>query len=96
MGQENDRADADIVEVVDAAAPRAHELARSHPLASVSVAVLAGAWLVRRKPWRSVGGSLVAGVVARQVLALALSSGSALRRKRTAGDAAKREAAREP
>ena len=51
---------------------------------------------MRRKPWRSVGGSLVAGVVARQVLALALSSGSALRRKRTAGDAAKREAAREP
>jgi ElaB/YqjD/DUF883 family membrane-anchored ribosome-binding protein len=96
MGHENDRADADIVEVVDAAAPRAREFVRSHPLASVSVAVLAGAWLVRRKPWRSVGGSLVAGVVARQVLALALSSGSALRRKRTAGDAAKREAAREP
>lgn len=96
MGQENDRADADIVEVVHAAAPRAREFVRSHPLASVSVAVLAGAWLVRRKPWRSVGGSLVAGVVARQVLALALSSGSALRRKRTASDAAKREAAREP
>lgn len=96
MRQEKARADADIVEVVHAAAPRARQFVRQHPLASVSVAVLAGAWLVRRKPWRSVGGSLVAGLVARQALALALASGSALRRRLTAGNAAKREAAREP
>lgn len=96
MRQEKARADADIVEVVHAAAPRARQFVRQHPLASVSVAVLAGAWLVRRKPWRSVGGSLVAGLVARQALALALASGSALRRRLTAGNAAKLEAAREP
>lgn len=96
MREENARADVDIVEVVHATAPRARQFVRQHPLASVSVAVLAGAWLVRRKPWRSVGGSLVAGLVARQALAMALSSGSALRRRLIAGKAANRELAREP
>lgn len=85
MLQKKARANADIVEVV-----------HQHPLASVSVAVLAGVWLVRRKPWRSVGGSLVAGLVARQTLALALSSGSALRRRLAVGNAANREPSREP
>lgn len=96
MREEQASADADIAEVVHAAAPRARQFVRRHPLASVSAAMLVGAWLVRRKPWRSVGGSLVAGMVARQAFALALSSGSALRRRLTAGNAATREAAREP
>jgi ElaB/YqjD/DUF883 family membrane-anchored ribosome-binding protein len=91
MRHEKARADADIVKVVHAAAPRARQFVRQHPLASVSVAVLAGVWLVRRKPWRSVGGSLVAGLVVRQAFALALSSGSALRRRLTAGNAGQPE-----
>jgi ElaB/YqjD/DUF883 family membrane-anchored ribosome-binding protein len=96
MRQEQARADVDIVEVVHAAAPRAREFVRQHPLASEFVAVLAGVWLVQRKPWRSLGGSLVAGLVARQALALALSSSSALRRRLTAGGVTKQRAAREP
>lgn len=96
MCQDKSRADVDIVEVVHAATPRARQFVRQHPLASVSVAMLAGAWLVRRKPWRSVPGSLVAGMVARQAFALALSPGSALRRRLTAGNAANREASRKP
>lgn len=92
MRQEKARADADIVEVVHAAAPRARQFVRQHPLASVSIAVLAGVWLVRRKPWRSVSGSLVAGLLARQAFALALSSGIALRRRLPTN----RETAREP
>ena len=60
------------------AAPLARQFVRDHPYASLSGAALAGVWLVRGKPWRALGGSLVAGLLARQALALSLSSGSHL------------------
>ena len=60
------------------AAPLARQFVREHPYASLSGAALAGVWLIRGKPWRALGGSLVAGLLARQALALSLSSGSHL------------------
>jgi len=95
QAEENPPTDADI-EIVHATAARARVLVREHPFASLSVAALVGMWLVRRKPWRSLGGSLVAGLLARQAIALALSPGSALRSRLTAGGTAKQEVASKP
>ena len=44
--------------------------------ASLTAAALAGVWLVRRKPWQALGGSVLAGLLARHALSLSLSSGS--------------------
>lgn len=60
------------------AAPLARHVVREHPYASLAGAALAGAWLIRGKPWRVLGGSVLTGALARQALALSLSSGRQL------------------
>lgn len=57
------------------ATPAARRWVRAHPSASLFAAALTGVALARLKPWRGVGGSLLAGLLARQALALARSSG---------------------
>ena len=52
----------------------ARDWVRQHPYASLSAATLTGAALARWKPWRGFGGSLLAGVLARQALTLSMSS----------------------
>lgn len=58
------------------AGPLARQTVREHPYASLTAAALAGVWLVRRKPWQALGGSVLAGLLARHALSLSLSSGS--------------------
>lgn len=65
-------------EMAHLAAPVARELVRQHPVATLSGAALAGAWLVKIKPWQFLGSSMIAGLIARQAVALSLSSGSQL------------------
>jgi hypothetical protein len=65
-------------EAARVAAPLARKLVREHPYASLAGAALAGAWLIRGKPWRALGGSVLASVLARQALSLSLSSGGQL------------------
>lgn len=60
------------------AAPVMREVVREHPLASLTAAALVGVWVVRRRPWQALGGSLLAGLLARQTLALSLWSGNHL------------------
>jgi len=57
------------------ASPLARMWIRQHPYASLSTAAFAGMMLVRLKPWRGLGGSLFAGLLARQVLTLLQPSG---------------------
>jgi len=55
------------------AAPFARQWVRQHPYVSLGGAALAGALLVRWKPWRGLTGSLLAGLVMRKVLNLSLT-----------------------
>lgn len=58
------------------AGPLARQTVREHPYASLAAAALAGVWLVRRRPWQALSGSVLAGMLARHALSLSLSSGS--------------------
>lgn len=58
------------------ARPLARQTIREHPYASLTAAILAGVWLVRRKPWQALGGSVLGGLLAHHALSLSLSSGS--------------------
>lgn len=60
------------------AAPVAREWVCRHPVVSLSVAAVAGPWLVRIKPWQFLGSSMRGDYLARQALSLSLSSGSPL------------------
>ncbi|NDP47015.1 MAG: hypothetical protein GZ085_01235 [Sulfuriferula multivorans] len=76
--KEADRASAPLGNMggmVRIATPVARQWVRRHPYASLSAAALTGAALARWKPWRGLGGSLLAGLLARQALTLSLSSG---------------------
>lgn len=64
-----------VSDFVEIAAPVARRLIRKHPYAAAGGAALLGAMLVRGSLWRALGGSLLAGAVARQVVALSLASG---------------------
>lgn len=57
------------------AAPLARQWVRQHPYASLGGAALAGALLVRWKPWRGLTGSLLAGLIMRKGFASSLHSG---------------------
>jgi ElaB/YqjD/DUF883 family membrane-anchored ribosome-binding protein len=72
-----EEADEDTVtRIARLAGPLARETVREHPYTSLAAAALVGVWLVRRKPWQALGGSVLAGLLARQALSLSLSSGS--------------------
>ncbi|MDZ7594473.1 MAG: hypothetical protein U0932_07470 [Thiobacillus sp.] len=85
-----------IEEVAHMAAPLARQFVRKHPYASLSGAALAGIWLIRRKPWRALGGSLLASLLARQALALSLSSGGQLLKGLTAAARSSHASSRMP
>ena len=57
------------------AAPLARQWVRQYPYSSLGGAALAGALMVRWKPWRGLTGSLLAGLVMRKVLNSSLDSG---------------------
>lgn len=86
---------ASLVGLAQMAAPLARDVVRQHPYASLSGAALAGVWLVRRKPWQALGGSLLVGMLARQAIALSLSSGGQFI-NRLAVAAAQRKTSRAP
>lgn len=65
-----------LTRIAHMAGPLARQTVREHPYASLTAAALAGIWLVRRKPWQALGGSVLAGLLARHALSLSLSSGS--------------------
>ena len=67
-----------VSDLAQLAAPVAREFVRQHPAATLSGAALAGAWLVRMKPWQFLGSSMIAGLLARQAISMSLSSGSQL------------------
>lgn len=60
---------------VEIAVPLTRRLVRKHPYAAVTGAAVVGALLARGSVWRALGGSLLAGAVAREVVKLSLSSG---------------------
>lgn len=93
--RENDDGLSTIDEVARMA-PLARQFVREHPYASLSGAALTGAWLIRRKPWRALGGSLLAGLLARQALALSLTSGRQLLKGLTAAARSRQASKREP
>ncbi|GEM_PF-1846848 len=64
----------DISGAVKLGSPIAREWVRQHPYTSLSAAAMTGLILMRWKPWRGLGSSLVAGLLTRQALSLALSS----------------------
>ena len=78
------------------AVPLARQFVRQHPYASLSGAALTGVWLIRRKPWRALGGSLLAGLLARQALTLSLFSGGQLLRGLTAAARSRQASNRRP
>lgn len=55
--------------------PVARQRVRQHLYARLSPAVLAGALLIRLKPWAELGGSILVGLLVRQALAASLSHG---------------------
>ncbi|MBI3431051.1 MAG: hypothetical protein HY018_02415 [Hydrogenophilales bacterium] len=57
-------------ELASASVPIVRQAVRQHPYASLTGAALAGALLVRWKPWRRLGGSVLIGWLARQALDL--------------------------
>jgi len=65
-----------INDVTGQVAPVARQYVRRKPIASLSAAALAGAVLVRFKPWRTLGGPLLLGILARQAIALTVSRSS--------------------
>lgn len=64
-----------ISDFVEIAAPLTRRLVRKHPYAAVTGAAVVGALLTRGSLWRALGGSLIAGAVAREVVKLSVSSG---------------------
>lgn len=64
-----------VSDFVEIAAPLTRRLVRKHPYAAVTGAAVVGALLARGSLWRTLGGSLIAGAVAREVVKLSLSSG---------------------
>jgi len=60
------------------AAQLAVDWVRRHPRIALPAAVAAGVWLVYGRPWRLLGSSVLTGLLARQALALSLSSGKRL------------------
>jgi ElaB/YqjD/DUF883 family membrane-anchored ribosome-binding protein len=65
-----------LARIARMAGPLARQTVREHPYTSLAAAALAGVWLVRRKPWRALGGSVLGGLLAHRALSLSLSSGS--------------------
>ena len=59
----------DLGRIARIAAPLARHWIRQNPYASLSAAALTGMVLMRWKPWRGLGGSLLAGLLTRQALA---------------------------
>ena len=94
MAQQQDDALGQVGVIARMAVPLARQMVRQHPSAALSGAALAGVWLIRGKPWRALGGSVVAGLLARQALAYSLSSGSQLFKHLIASDRAKQAAGR--
>lgn len=56
-------------ELASASLPIVRQTVRQHPYTSLIGAALAGALLVRGKPWRRLGGSVLIGWLTRQALA---------------------------
>lgn len=56
-------------ELASASLPMVRQTVRQHPYASLAGAALVGVLLVRWKPWRRLGGSVLIGWLARQALA---------------------------
>jgi len=75
---------ASLVALAEFAAPLARRMVRKHPYSSLTGAALAGAWLAQYRPWRALGGSLLAGALAREAVTLSLSSGRQWLEKRNA------------
>lgn len=86
LAQQQDDALGQIGVIARMAVPLARQMVRQHPYATLSGAALIGAWLVHGKPWRALGGSVLAGLLARQALAYSLSSGSQLFRHLVSSD----------
>lgn len=78
LAQQQDDALGQVGVIARMAMPLARQMVRQHPYAALSGAALVGVWLVHGKPWRALGGSVLAGLLARQALAYSLSSGSQL------------------
>ena len=57
-------------ELASVSLPIARQTVRQHPYASLAGAALAGVLLVRWKPWRRLGGSVLIGWLTRQALDL--------------------------
>lgn len=66
-----------IAGAANRALPQARDMVRKHPFASLAAATVAGALIARRKPWRTLRGSPLAGKLARQALALSGVAGVA-------------------
>lgn len=64
----------EFTDAVQLGSPLARDWVRRHPYTSLSAAAMTGLILMRWKPWRGLGTSLVAGLLTRQALSLALSS----------------------
>ena len=64
-----------VSDFVEIAALLTRRLVRKHPYAALTGAAVVGALLARGSLWRTLGGSLVAGAVAREVVKVSLSSG---------------------
>ncbi|MBT9567828.1 MAG: hypothetical protein IV085_05970 [Thiobacillus sp.] len=67
-----------INDVTGQVAPIARQYVRHKPLLSLAAAALAGAFVVRFKPWRALGGPILLGILARQALAMTVSRSSHL------------------
>jgi ElaB/YqjD/DUF883 family membrane-anchored ribosome-binding protein len=60
--------------IIRSATPVAESWVRAHPLASLTAAAATGMVLMRWKPWRGLGSSLVAGFLVRQAMSFAAKS----------------------
>ncbi|MFP5418813.1 MAG: hypothetical protein ACLGHA_06615 [Gammaproteobacteria bacterium] len=65
-----------INDVTSQVAPVARRYVRRQPIVSLSAAALAGAVLIRFKPWRMLGGPLLLGILARQMIAMTVARSS--------------------
>lgn len=78
LAQQQDDPLGQIGVIARMAAPLARQMVRQYPYAALTGAALIGVLLVRGKPWRALGSSVFAGLMARQMLSYSLSSGSRL------------------
>lgn len=62
-----------INEVTRQVAPVARDYVRRKPAISLAAAAAAGALMVRFKPWRALGGPILLGMVARQIVAATMA-----------------------